>query len=342
MIALLHRSWHRTFWAIALLLAMTGALFVGFEPTLARDIWFRLFSYVTSHWRNAVLGPGGRMLLMISGLMVMELFFLDWERTTICSVFFRRSNSAKADAAWAMLYFAHLTFFVETALTLGAAYGLSQLAGTAFAYVGWQRAQLPGHGLLTFAIAFAAFYLLSTFGSYWLHRLQHWRYFWNLHRYHHAATELNVLTGFRNNPAESLVNAVSVPLPLAFVGADNLLIVGWVLLYQTISTLQHSELPWDFGWIGRWVIVSPRMHQVHHSIDAEHRDLNFSVCPLWDHLFGTWYAGPNRPSAYGIPDPAHVERPMTQWLIDVWAFYCDAAVWLLGIVRLPPPSKAMR
>ncbi len=35
------------------------------------------------------------------------------------------------------------------------------------------------------------------------------------------------------------------------------------------------------------------------------------------------YGGPNRPSAYGIADPAHVERARTQWLIDIWLFYRD-------------------
>ena len=76
---------------------------------------------------------------------------------------------------------------------------------------------------------------------------------------------------------------------------------------------------------GRWIIVSPQNHQIHHSADEEHRDLNFSVCPLWDRMFGTWYAGSTRPSAYGIGDRAHVERPFTQWLIDIWIFYRDFA-----------------
>jgi hypothetical protein len=95
-------------------------------------------------------------------------------------------------------------------------------------------------------------------------------------------------------------------------------------------------LPWSFGWFGRWVVTPPQMHQIHHSIDEEHRDRNFSNCPLWDQVFGTWYGGPNRPSAYGIPDPAHVERPATQWLIDVWVFYREAARSLAGFVRSVP------
>ena len=154
----------------------------------------------------------------------------------------------------------------------------------------------------------------------------HWRGFWQLHRFHHAATELNILTGFRDNPAEAIVTAVVALSPHVFLKVpDAGLFATFVLANQVIASLQHSELPWSYGWVGRWIVASPQMHQIHHSIDEEHRDRNFAICPLWDRLFGTWYDGPNRPSAYGIPDPAHVERPLTQWMIDIWIFYRDIA-----------------
>jgi hypothetical protein len=114
---------------------------------------------------------------------------------------------------------------------------------------------------------------------------------------------------------------------------DAGLFAVFVFINLTIGQLQHSELPWSFGWFGRWVVTSPQVHQIHHSIDEEHRDHNFSNCPLWDQLFGTWYGGPNRPSAYGIADQAHVERPRTQWLIDVWIFYRDVALALTGVAQ---------
>ena len=61
---------------------------------------------------------------------------------------------------------------------------------------------------------------------------------------------------------------------------------------------------------------------------------------MWDHLFGTWYAGSKLPSGYGIPEQDHVERPLTQWLIDVWVFYSGSVLWLAclmrsGIARIP-------
>jgi sterol desaturase/sphingolipid hydroxylase (fatty acid hydroxylase superfamily) len=162
----------------------------------------------------------------------------------------------------------------------------------------------------------------------------HWRGFWQLHRFHHAATELNILTGFRDNPAEAITSGLVALSPMVFFKVpDAGLFAAYVLGNQVISSLQHSELPWSYGWVGRWLVASPQMHQIHHSIDEEHRDRNFAVCPLWDRLFGTWYYGPNRPSAYGIPDRAHVERPLTQWMIDIWIFYRDIVRSVAGMLR---------
>jgi sterol desaturase/sphingolipid hydroxylase (fatty acid hydroxylase superfamily) len=39
----------------------------------------------------------------------------------------------------------------------------------------------------------------------------------------------------------------------------------------------------------RWLIVTPDMHQVHHSAWQPETDSNFSsVLSLWDRLFGSW------------------------------------------------------
>ena len=313
------------------LVAVSGALLLIFRTELALLPWRRVIAYVAARGEHFVFGPAGRMLAMIAALMAVELFFLEWQLTSIYRLFVRRSASAKTDLAWTIAYFTHFSSFVETALTLGLAYGFATLSGIAFARLGWMHLQIPIQGPLGTIATFVVFFLLSTFSSYWLHRLQHWRSFWLLHRYHHAATELNILTGLRNNPVEALTNALSVPMPLLFLRVDDWTIAATVITFQTLSTLQHSELRWDFGWFGRWIMVSPRMHQIHHSIDPEHQDKNFSVFPLWDHLFGTWYGGPNLPSAYGIADPAHVERPGSQWMRDIWSFYRDALQGIAGM-----------
>jgi sterol desaturase/sphingolipid hydroxylase (fatty acid hydroxylase superfamily) len=113
---------------------------------------------------------------------------------------------------------------------------------------------------------------------------------------------------------------------------DSVLLVS-VVAGNFINFCQHSELPWNWGWIGRWIFGSPLVHQIHHSIDEEHRDTNFCNCPLWDHVFGTWYDGTKMPSGYGIPDPAYQRAPFRQFLSDGWVLYARLGSWLISPFR---------
>ena len=57
-----------------------------------------------------------------------------------------------------------------------------------------------------------------------------------------------------------------------------------------IGELQHTQIPWRFGPL-HWVLVTPRFHLYHHSIDPAHHDRNFGIVfSFWDRLFGTYRA----------------------------------------------------
>jgi sterol desaturase/sphingolipid hydroxylase (fatty acid hydroxylase superfamily) len=316
------------FWpyaAAAGIVAVALAMFVAFEPQAASDLWSRVADFVEANWQRA-LGPGGRMILFTAALVILELFVLSWQKTTVSVVFVQRGWSALSDLFFTIVYFTPLKWVGEYLFSFGLAFGIAKLIDALTAHLKWVRWELPSEGMLEVIGAFSIYFLVTTFVSYWHHRLLHWRWFWYLHRYHHSATEFNVFTGFRENPAAGFVNVLPALSPLILMNVPTTgLFAAFFVAYQMITSLQHSQLPWNFGWIGRWIIVSPQNHQIHHSADEEHRDLNFSVCPLWDRMFGTWYAGSTRPSAYGIGDRAHIERPFTQWLIDIWIFYRDFA-----------------
>jgi sterol desaturase/sphingolipid hydroxylase (fatty acid hydroxylase superfamily) len=307
------------------------AVLVAFQGQALLDIWFRTIDSIDPRWRRLMFGAGAQMLAFTAALIAMELFFLPWEKTTLFGVFIRRNISAITDLGFMIAYLTKFKLMVQYVVTFGLAYLGAKLADMLPGHLGSFRLELPSEGVLGVIAGFAVFYVVTSFIGYWQHRLMHWRGFWQLHRFHHAATELNILTGFRDNPGEAIVNGFVGVLPLVFLKVpDAGLFASFALANQIIASLQHSELAWNYGWVGSWIVASPQMHQIHHSVDEEHRDKNFSVCPIWDRLFGTWYDGPNRPSAYGILDPAHVERPMTQWMIDIWIFYRDA---LAGLTR---------
>jgi len=311
-------------------LAASLAVFVLLETQAASDLWSSVIGFFEAKWRRGLLVPGVMAFLGTLLLVVMEPFFLGWEKTTVFLVFVRRRVSAIIDLGATIFFFSPFKVVVEYVLTFGAAFAIAKLTDAASERFDWVRWELPSEGVLEVTGGFIVFYIISSFIGYWMHRLMHWRWFWQLHRFHHAATDFNIFTTNRVNPAEAITVLPAV-LPLFFLKVPTTgLFAAFVVANQILASLQHSSLPWSLGWLGRWVITAPMNHQIHHSIDPEHKDLNFSSCPLWDHMFGTWYAGPNRPSGYGIPDPAHVERPLTQWLIDIWIFYRDIGRALAG------------
>lgn len=313
--------------------AVTLAVLAVLAPQTVSALGSEALRFVEAKWERA-FGPTGIFLIGIVLLLIMELFFLSWEMTTIFIVFVQRGASAIADIASMIFFFwVSLRTVAESVLTFGVAFAIATLVDTAATHFDWTRWHLPSEGIVGLSVSFAVFYLFTTFIGYWQHRMMHWRWFWHLHRFHHAATEMNILTSFRSNPGEAL-RALPFAIPLFFVKAPSAeVFAGFTVANQLLSMLQHSNLPWSLGWLGRWLIVSPQYHQIHHSMDEEHRDLNFSVCPIWDRMFGTWYSGSKVPTAYGIQDHAHIERPYTQWLIDIGIFYRDLALSFAGSVQ---------
>jgi len=57
-----------------------------------------------------------------------------------------------------------------------------------------------------------------------------------------------------------------------------------ITIYVCIGTLQHANVRWTFGPVGR-VLVSPGYHRIHHSLEAQRINLGV-VLTIWDVLAG--------------------------------------------------------
>lgn len=132
------------------------------------------------------------------------------------------------------------------------------------------------------------------FVRYVMHVCQHKAAFWwQAHKYHHSATEFNVITTARGHPTDHAIQLVFLAIPTALLGGTVEQVLLLSILLDMHAGLTHSMLPWSFGWAGRWILVSPVAHRIHHSDLPEHFDRNYgSVFIIWDRIFGTWYAGP--------------------------------------------------
>ena len=79
------------------------------------------------------------------------------------------------------------------------------------------------------------------------------------------------------------------------LGVPALAVLIFEVLLNATSMFNHSNvaLPPRLEPIARWIVVTPQMHQVHHSIERAETDSNFGFnLPWWDRLFGTYRAKP--------------------------------------------------
>jgi len=118
---------------------------------------------------------------------------------------------------------------------------------------------------------------------------------WRLHRVHHADIEIDVSTGVRFHPLEIVVSLMIKMTAVAALGAPAAAVVAFEVLLNATSMFNHSNvaLPAWAEPLARWIIVTPQMHEVHHSAERAETDSNFGFnLPWWDRLFGTYRATP--------------------------------------------------
>ena len=118
---------------------------------------------------------------------------------------------------------------------------------------------------------------------------------WRLHRMHHADLDIDVTTGVRFHPLEILISLAIKLAAVVALGVPALAVLIFEVLLNATSIFNHSNvaLPPRLEPIARWIVVTPQMHQVHHSIERAETDSNFGFnLPWWDRLFGTYRAKP--------------------------------------------------
>ena len=114
---------------------------------------------------------------------------------------------------------------------------------------------------------------------------------WRLHRMHHADLELDVTTGARFHPIEILLSMGIKLGVVAALGAPAVAVLAFEVLLNATSMFNHSNvrMPAWLDRVLRWIVVTPDMHRVHHSIAARETNSNFGFnLPWWDRLFGTY------------------------------------------------------
>ena len=152
--------------------------------------------------------------------------------------------------------------------------------------------QLAAPGWLTIVVAI----LILDFSIYLQHIMFHAvPLFWRMHRMHHADLDFDVTTGARFHPIEILLSMVIKLMVVTALGPPAAAVVIFEVLLNATSMFNHGNvrMPPGLDRILRWLVVTPDMHRVHHSILPNETNSNFGFnLPWWDRLFGTYRAQP--------------------------------------------------
>ena len=158
-----------------------------------------------------------------------------------------------------------------------------------------------GLGLLNFlkvphtiALVFAV--LALDLAIYLQHLMFHWiPALWRLHRMHHADLDFDVTTGLRFHPGEIVISMLIKMGVVLAIGASAGAVLTFEVLLNATSMFNHGNLALSPGTDRalRWILVTPDMHRVHHSIVRAETNSNFGFnVPWWDWMMRTYRAQP--------------------------------------------------
>lgn len=269
------------------------------------------------------LGPSLSPLNVLATLALCFILWLVWRPGTGFFAWAFPARIYRNPSFWLDLKLLLLTWFIGlfTSLNYAAiatitAYGLGQALGLA----------PPAPGESNAVLSALLIFLSGDLALYVYHRVNHSRpVFWAFHALHHSAEEMSPVTAYRHHPFYSITTALIVSIfvgvvqglaMVAFIGTLDIALVAGINIFSAVlnlatNNLKHSHIPMRFPVWLEHILISPALHQVHHSIYPKHHNRNYGdVLALWDWMFGTLYI-PEKGEVirFGLGDAAGVPAP---------------------------------
>ncbi len=148
---------------------------------------------------------------------------------------------------------------------------------------------------------------------------------WRLHRVHHADLDYDLTTGARFHPIEIVLSMLIKFATIAVLGPPVVAVILFEVILNGMAMFNHGNvrLPERLDRALRWLLVTPDMHRVHHSVEDDEANSNFGFnLSLWDRLFGTYRDQP-RGGHQGMTLGIHHYREPRE------------VSWLPGLLSLP-------
>jgi len=131
---------------------------------------------------------------------------------------------------------------------------------------------------------FVLSFLLMDLTFYWWHLANHRiPLLWRFHNVHHIDPDLDVSTAFRFHFGEVALSTGFRVIQVGLIGLPTWMFLSYELLFQANTLFHHSNvrLPIRVERLLNLVLVTPRMHGIHHSQIRDETNSNYSVVFSW-------------------------------------------------------------
>ena len=134
-------------------------------------------------------------------------------------------------------------------------------------------------------------FLLLDYSNYIWHILLHkLPFMWRFHLVHHSDLDLDITTAFRFHFGEMIGSVFFRGAAVILIGASPIMVLIYEIAFEAATQFHHSniKLPFKFEKILNFLIVTPRMHGIHHSMIKRETDSNYSIIfSFWDRIHKT-------------------------------------------------------
>jgi sterol desaturase/sphingolipid hydroxylase (fatty acid hydroxylase superfamily) len=148
--------------------------------------------------------------------------------------------------------------------------------------------------------------LLLDYTLYWWHYMTHRvPVLWRFHEVHHLDQEMDATTALRFHFGEITISLAFRAVQIAVIGPSPLTVAVWQVFLFLCILFHHSNVRLSLlsERILARLVVTPRLHGIHHSIVPEEVNSNWSSgLTIWDWLHSTLRTEPPQAAlTLGVP-----------------------------------------
>jgi sterol desaturase/sphingolipid hydroxylase (fatty acid hydroxylase superfamily) len=266
-----------------------------------------MWNQILEYFQTLEQRPIERMAILVGGLL---LFWIIEGAIPLFQLKYKKSKlrHAGVNFVFTVIHLIIHTFLASLIIKLS-----DWCTATQFGLVYWTNANV----LLTIIIGVLAL----DFSSWLVHIVMHKvPVLWRFHLVHHSDTNVDVTTGLRHHPGDSLLRGIFFLLLIFISGAP----MYSVMIYQTLVVLAtaftHANIrpPSKLDKALSWFLISPNMHKVHHHWKQPYTDSNYgAVFSIWDRLLGTFTCLDTKDIKYGLDRyyPADKDENVMQLMV---------------------------